>query len=406
MEQPIPWDLLAKSSSGELTQEEEKEMSEWRRTDPSREGLISHIFDVWLKAEPYRLNVDKGWFRLKQSMEVQDQLIIGDQTGLSAPDTLHDHIPSFDREEQVEHHEQSHFLSSVYSSDSSSPNPAQRRFSPKLIKRQIHNDQRQYRYALLAASLLIVMLGSAWITQKHVTNGPVNELSEILETRELVAGDGEWASYLLADGSKVILHAGSRLHIPVSFGMDNRQVHLEGEAYFEVEPDEQYPFIVSTDHSYTRVLGTRFLVQSWAEEGGEVEVIVAEGRVAVGKNGSSHPDLQREVVLTGNQHGKLSGSEELVVTDLEDADWYLGWTEGRLIFNDRPLKDVIFRLERWYAVNIVAEDDIGDCRITAELDYSWPMDEVMKSIALTLELELEIEDRLIWFTESEGIESL
>jgi len=406
MEQPIPWDLLAKSFSGELTPEEEKEINEWRRADPSREGLISHIFDVWLTAEPYQLNADKGWFRLKQSMEVQDQLIIGDQNGLSAPGTLHDYIPSSDHEEQVEHHAQSHFVSSVYSSGSSSPKPAQRRFSLKLIKRQKNNDQRYYRYVMLAASLLIVMLGSVWITQRHVTNGPVNELSEILETRELVAGDGEWASYLLADGSKVILHAGSRLHIPGSFGMDSRQVHLEGEAYFEVEPDEEYPFIVSTDQSYTRVLGTRFLVQSWAEEDGEVEVIVAEGRVAVGKNGSSHSDLQREVVLTGNQHGKLHGSEELVVTDLEDVDWYLGWTEGRLIFNDRPLNDVIFRLERWYAVNIVAEDDIGERRITAELDYSLPMKEVMKSIAMTLDLELEIEDRLIWFTESEGIESL
>jgi ferric-dicitrate binding protein FerR (iron transport regulator) len=146
------------------------------------------------------------------------------------------------------------------------------------------------------------------------------------------------------------------------------------------------------------VLGTKFLVQAWPEEGRNVEVVVEEGKVALGEKRPGSPAEQREVIIERNQKGVMTAGFGLEVSDVADLHWHLGWTEGRLVFEDRQLSEIIPRLERWYAVDIqAANNEIAEKRLTAEIDYSQPMMEVLMGIALSLDLEIERDGRTFIF---------
>ena len=88
-----------------------------------------------------------------------------------------------------------------------------------------------------------------------------------------------------------------------------------------------------------------------------------------------------------------------MVTDIHELDWYLGWVRGRLVFEDRSLTEIIAKLEQWYVLDIQLEDkDLGDRRLTAEIDYRQPMTEVLNGIALSLGMEVHRHDRMVTFS--------
>src|SRR5690606_35590754 len=64
----------------------------------------------------------------------------------------------------------------------------------------------------------------------------------------------------LADGSKVWLNSGSTLKYQNSFGINNRELLLTGEAFFEVEKNPDLPFKVKTSEIDNIALGTQFNV--------------------------------------------------------------------------------------------------------------------------------------------------
>lgn len=82
----------------------------------------------------------------------------------------------------------------------------------------------------------------------------------------LVVPKGGEFSLVLADGTKIWLNADSRLKYPTSFSGTNREVELEGEAYFEVQHDDQIPFFVKTSQSTIRVYGTTFNVKAYPDD--------------------------------------------------------------------------------------------------------------------------------------------
>ena len=92
------------------------------------------------------------------------------------------------------------------------------------------------------------------------------------------------ADFLLKDGTHVLLSVDSRLRVPADYGVSDRRVYLEGEAYFEVKHDSAARFLVHTDHAVTEDLGTRFDVRAYRGDS-VMRVVVAEGRVAVRGNG-------------------------------------------------------------------------------------------------------------------------
>lgn len=156
-------------------------------------------------------------------------------------------------------------------------------------------------------------------------------------------------SFTLADGTRVWLNAQSSLRYPVAFTGDERVVYAEGEIYLEVAKDREHPFFVVLNGMKVEVLGTSFNINSYADEE-FAEVTLVEGRVAtyVGK--------ERYNLQPGRQlrWDKENQDVNIKVVNVED---YIAWKDGQYVFKGRALSEVARVLQRWYEVEIVFESE-------------------------------------------------
>jgi transmembrane sensor len=137
---------------------------------------------------------------------------------------------------------------------------------------------------------------------------------------------------------------------------------------------------VTTRHLVARDLGTRFDVRAYPDERAS-EVVVAEGKVAVGADSAQPPAL-----LGAGQLATVGAGASLRVRSGVDVSRLLAWTEGRLLFRDTPLRDVRRQLERWYDVDLrLASADLGDLRVTGAFDDE-PVTQVLAAVARSLGL--------------------
>ncbi|MCC5928752.1 MAG: FecR domain-containing protein [Cyclobacteriaceae bacterium] len=156
----------------------------------------------------------------------------------------------------------------------------------------------------------------------------------------------ERKSFVLSDGSKVIVNAGSSISFPDKFPVDKRIVYLSGEAFFEVAPDPQKPFIVETDNIAVKVLGTSFNLNSF--KGANMNsVAVAHGKVLTSLK--SQPDVS--IVLNKNEFVKISDKGKILPVQKLDSLAVFGWKTGTLHFKDASIQDVTDRLSTWYFVD-------------------------------------------------------
>ncbi|MFV3329864.1 FecR family protein [Pseudomonas sp. NY15437] len=157
---------------------------------------------------------------------------------------------------------------------------------------------------------------------------------------------GERRMLELPDGSRVWLNSGSALS--VDFSPQQRRLRLQGgEALFEVAKDAARPFIVEAKGGEVRAVGTRFDVDS---RGPQVRVDVSEGVVQVNNAGSAPVRLSAGERLS---YRDSAAPDPVQPLDLSSAS---AWQRGKLIFNQRPLAEVLDELERYVPGRIVLTD--------------------------------------------------
>ncbi|WP_422368086.1 FecR family protein [Pelagibius sp.] len=156
---------------------------------------------------------------------------------------------------------------------------------------------------------------------------------------------GEQSEITLEDGS--VLHLNTATAISTEFTADKRQITLHsGEAYFEVAKDISRPFVVDAEIGQVEVLGTAFSVK---RRDNRLEVIVTENRVTV--SGQEH----RPAVAAAGQGVRITeaGLTFLAHTNTETS---LAWRRGRLVFDNKPLGEVLAELDRYRKGRIVVLD--------------------------------------------------
>ncbi len=193
---------------------------------------------------------------------------------------------------------------------------------------------------------------------------------------------GQKSLVTLADGTRIYLNGGSFIRYPEVFRPEKREVKLSGEAFFEVTPDPNRPFVVTSGDVTTQVLGTSFNVQAFPNR--QVSVTVATGKVQVElevpESENDDADVQRRVVLAPNDQATYKPGEQGFTVREVDLEKYLAWKENTLMFEDASLEDVARLLERWYNVTIVFDNElIKTCRINGKYkDQS--LERVLQSI--------------------------
>lgn len=206
----------------------------------------------------------------------------------------------------------------------------------------------------------------------------------------IVAPHGARREATLPDGTRLVLDAGGRMTYDGGYGRGAREVTLDGAAYFVVTHDAAHPFRVRTRAGVAEDLGTRFVVRAYAEAA-DVEVAVAEGRVAV--RGTA-PSAQR-VELGRGQLARLATSGAITVASDVDVDARLGWTHGELAYADTPLADALPQLARWYDVDIrLADRALASRRLTARFVAGQPPHAVLDAVAIALGAHVDWQGRV------------
>jgi len=170
---------------------------------------------------------------------------------------------------------------------------------------------------------------------------------------EVTSTMGTVTRYELPDHSVVWLNSGTTLRYPTVFKKDNRSVELKGEAYFEVEADRERPFYVHTPKGISvYVYGTKFNVSAY-EDDNYIETVLEKGKVNV-----IVPNHEMITLLPGEQ---LFYDKQTSQMRREQVDVYgkVAWKEGKMIFRNASLEEILKRLERHFNVDIEFNNHSG-----------------------------------------------
>lgn len=207
------------------------------------------------------------------------------------------------------------------------------------------------------------------------------------------SSSGKITNIMLPDSTEIWLNAGSRISFPENIKQAAlRTVKLNGEAFFKVKRDPKHPFIVRSLNIQTRVLGTSFNIRAWEKTSPEVTVLT--GKVAVSRDSAG---LQSKAIhLIPNQKGTCDlKSGLLYLENVADAHASIGWTEGKMAFDQAPIETVFEAIERRYGVTIIADRDFKSCKLTAKFN-NVSIDEVLKTIQMTLDIRYTINKQTIY----------
>lgn len=199
-----------------------------------------------------------------------------------------------------------------------------------------------WEWAQRVAAVLFLPLFAAFLIEHY---GGKDADVQMLEAR---TNPGMTTSVVLPDSTVVYLNSESSLRYPSTFeGKNQRKVELRGEAFFKVTRDVEKHFIVSTSHqSQIEVLGTSFNVEAY-DDMSDVSTTLIEGKVNFSFQAGGH---KKQVALKPGQkvvYDSANGATRLYETSGETET---SWKDGKIIFNNTPLKDALHILSKRYNV--------------------------------------------------------
>jgi transmembrane sensor len=272
----------------------------------------------------------------------------------------------------------------------------------------------------IAASLLIlVALSISGILFFNRTN----EIPLDTEFVETSAPKGSRSLITLPDGSTVWLNSDTRFRYSVDFGKTNRNVYLEGEAYFKVAKNKAMIFQVNTTKISIKALGTAFNVKAYNEEE-TVETTLEEGQVSIdllnpGKNVKNNKPVilkpkqtaiykkeAGDIGIADNQKqpikeikpATINSPDEirLTVINIEDPRLYTSWKDPRWVFKNEKLTSLAPKLERRYDVKITFVDKaLEEYAFTGTL-LEESLEQVLAAIRMTSPIRYEVGSKHVY----------
>jgi hypothetical protein len=191
---------------------------------------------------------------------------------------------------------------------------------------------------------------------------------------QLIVPKGKRSTLTFEDGSKVWVNAGTRVVYPAFFAGEKREIYLEGEAYFEISPEEGRPFTVKTGEFDLNVLGTSFNIMAY-ENDPVRHVVLVSGKAAV------HARNRREAVLSPDEmYLSVNGTAHVEKVNVSD---YISWTRGMYRYKSERLDRIMQRLSRYYGVDIVCEPEAARLEFSGKLDLKDDLNAVLSGISRT-----------------------
>lgn len=339
------WKLIQRYVTGRSSASEQRKVEDWMENDPTTRKLVEEVEQLWslTPEEDFEVSVKDAWERF-QVREVRKK--------------------------------------------TSRPGK----------ERRISTQNRMAVFVRAAAAILLLgFLG--WFSWQYIDEGITETASSTpsVEMQKVSTENGERAQLSFSDGTVITLNAASHLRYPKAFQGTRREIELKGEAYFEVAPNKEKPFVVHTNSAEVEVVGTKFNVRAW-EEDSEVSVGVREGKVAVNSVAEA-PNQKDRVLLTEGQYTRVIKGQGLTEVQNIDVEKYLLWINGGLHFDNVPFQKVFRQIEREFNVKITVEDEskgILDVPFTSTF-RDVELEKVLKVLSASMKMEYRKEEQNIEF---------
>lgn len=193
---------------------------------------------------------------------------------------------------------------------------------------------------------------------------------------------------VLPDGTRVWLNSSSSLKYPASFAsLNERQVELQGEAYFEVRHQNNMPFKVKTGNHEIKVLGTHFNVMAYPEEKA-IHTTLLQG--SVGINNGFH-----SLKIKPGEESISNAKNKHIIVEKADVEKVMAWKNGRFEFDNSELPEIMRQLSRWYDVTIDYRLTVNPGKFGGGISKSQNLEEVLKLIEGNGICHFKIEGRKI-----------
>lgn len=207
--------------------------------------------------------------------------------------------------------------------------------------------RRRFIQQALAAGVAAAAVGLGWFGWQHHQLNYQDQLHTALNERRHID---------LPDGTHLELNG--RTQLSVDFSDGQRRIDLTaGEVMFNVAHDSGRPFVVNTSHGTVTVTGTRFDVRL---DPTRTRVAVEQGSVKVQGSDAS------QALLTAGLGAQIDARGAVAKPYAVDAAAVTAWRNGKLVFNDAPLSEVVEEVSRYRAHPLrVAEGKVGALRLSS-----------------------------------------
>lgn len=240
-------------------------------------------------------------------------------------------------------------------------------------------------YRVAAVLALPIMLGIGWYLGAS-EKGAETQLCEVTSPK------GQISQCVLADGTQVWLNAGTTIKYNPSLSGKNREIQLDGEAYFKVSKNKHKPFVVTTKFAQIKVLGTVFNLKSYSGED-KIETTLEEGSVEFSVKGSATKPIE----LKPGEQVVFNISDKKITLGKVETYLHTAWKEGKYVFKDADLRTIVKELERLYDVKIHTQNDsLLDLRFRGMFEYEQNIFSALETLERTTNLKYQMNGRDIW----------
>lgn len=225
---------------------------------------------------------------------------------------------------------------------------------------------------LKIAAVFVLLFGLWYVAAKQFTT-PQNDVLTFKSGSQSM-------EKILPDGTKIILSKNSTITYSANFEGENREINLIGEGFFDVHHDNAHPFIIHTQGTDVKVLGTSFNVRAY---NAQVQVVVKTGRVQFSKNNS------RVILEKGQRAEVLANVDTIIKSEVSERKTTSQENTQSFVFEKKSLEEVVEILSLKYDRQIIlSQDKIKNCKLTASFEHE-NLENIITVIAETFNLKTQ-----------------
>jgi len=216
--------------------------------------------------------------------------------------------------------------------------------------------------------------GKLKVNRQSVEVAPNKEkVKDAVEYSQLRVPYGKRAFLKLSDGTSLWINSGSTVVYPSAFAQNKREIYVEGEIFADVSRDESRPFIVTTNKLDIQVLGTTFNVSAYKEEK-TVNVVLVSGSVDVKPKNGKTTRIKPSQLFT-------LAEDQTATLKTVDVENYISWRDGKYIFHNEPIENILLRLSRYYNVTMVLPTSVSGITCSGKLELKEDLNRLLNGLS-------------------------